>query len=117
MINDMGLTHVSKHNLGAYIISDNTTDRLWVSILLTYLGHKLLPNPLSLKTKGIKMKKFTVLVCVIAGLLSGCGKIDRVTSSFTGKPSEVCVDGVSYLQFTSGATVKLDINGKPVPCK
>jgi hypothetical protein len=44
------------------------------------------------------------------------GAFDRVGSKYTGKPSSVCVDGVTYLQFTSGATVKVDLNGKPIPC-
>lgn len=50
-------------------------------------------------------------------LTSGCGKWDRAVSAVTGAPSKVCVDGVSYLQFTSGATVQVDPAGKPVVCK
>ena len=50
-------------------------------------------------------------------IVSGCGRFDRKYASITGKPAETCVDGVTYLQFTSGATVKVDLNGKPVACK
>ena len=59
------------------------------------------------------MKKFIVLVIALA--LAGCGSIERSTAKWTGY-SEMCVDGVVYIQFTSGATVKVDRNGKPVAC-
>lgn len=42
--------------------------------------------------------------------MTGCGAIDRQTSRFPGQPSKVCVDGVTYLQFTSGATVQVDLD-------
>ena len=61
------------------------------------------------------MKKTFLIACLAANLLA-CGAFDRGISKYTGKPSEVCVDGVTYLQFTSGATVKVDLNGNPVPC-
>lgn len=62
------------------------------------------------------MKKL-ILVTILASLvLSGCGKIDRKIASLTGY-SNICVDGVSYLQFTSGATVKVGLDGKPIACK
>lgn len=62
-----------------------------------------------------KIKLSILLFAVILG--SGCGRLDRKIAGFTGKPAEVCVDGVSYLQFTSGAAVKVDPSGKPVACK
>lgn len=62
------------------------------------------------------MKKVFCLVLIVCAI-SGCGKIDREMSAITGKPSETCVDGITYLQFTSGACVKVDENGKPVKCK
>lgn len=40
--------------------------------------------------------------------LSACGVVNKVASNYTGNGSEVCQDGVVYLQFGSGATVKLD---------
>ena len=48
--------------------------------------------------------------------LTGCGKVDQVVGALTGY-SKICVDGVSYLQFTSGASVQYDKNGKIVLCK
>lgn len=59
------------------------------------------------------MKKLLILPLLVA--LAGCGAIERSTAKWTGY-SEMCVDGVVYIQFTSGATVKVDRNGKPVPC-
>jgi hypothetical protein len=65
------------------------------------------------------MKKLitaTIMIVTIS-MLSGCGRFDRWWAGTTGKPAETCVGGVNYLQFTSGACVQVDINGKPVPCK
>ena len=50
-------------------------------------------------------------------LVSGCGQFDRVKAKITGDATKTCVDGVTYLQFTSGAAVQVDTNGKPVACK
>ncbi len=61
------------------------------------------------------MKKlFIILFAAFA--LTGCGKVDRLTAAITGY-SKVCIDGVTYIQFTSGATVQVDRDGKPVACK
>ena len=60
------------------------------------------------------MKKIFIAMCLV--LLAGCGAADRGEAYFTGY-SELCVDGVTYLQFASGATIKVDLNGKPVACK
>lgn len=60
--------------------------------------------------------KYIIFALIVLSMV-GCGQFDRLSSKVTGKPSEVCVDGVSYLQFTSGATVKVDQTGKPVACK
>ena len=48
--------------------------------------------------------------------LSACGKFDRWLAGMTGDASKTCVDGVTYLQFTSGATMQVDRAGKPVGC-
>lgn len=56
-----------------------------------------------------------VLIAVLA--LSACGKIDRSISAWTGGGTETCHDGVIYLQFTSGATVKYTPEGKIATCK
>lgn len=62
------------------------------------------------------MRKLT-LVAAFALAVSGCGKMDRAVAGFTGDAVKTCVDGVTYLQFTSGAAVQVDANGKPVPCE
>ena len=60
------------------------------------------------------MKSIIAVMVVLA--LAGCGKVDQVVGALTGY-SKICVDGVSYLQFTSGASVQYDKNGKIVLCK
>ena len=57
------------------------------------------------------------LLIIITIFLSGCGNIKRSISGVTGEPSEYCYNGVRYLQFPSGATVAVDLNGKPLPCE
>lgn len=61
----------------------------------------------------------TIKPCALALLaavaLSGCGIIDRKVARYAGVARN-CVDGVTYLQFASGATVQVDRTGKPVPC-
>ena len=86
--------------------------------------HKKKPPPVTLlpdggapAEKGNLMKKFILASVLIASVaaLAGCGAVDRMVAHFTGY-SKICVDGVSYLQFTSGASVQFDKAGKPVPC-
>lgn len=60
--------------------------------------------------------KVIAAVAVLAVGLSGCGRVDRWTAGMTGKGSEVCHRGVTYVQFTSGASVAVDREGKPIPC-
>lgn len=60
--------------------------------------------------------KAMLLGVVLALSLSACGKIDRMLATATGY-SEICVDGVKYLQFTSGASVKYNPNGTIATCK
>lgn len=57
-----------------------------------------------------------VITAILVMTLTGCGWFDRTLSSVTGGPSKTCFEGVTYLQFTSGATVHVDLNGKPRPC-
>ena len=59
--------------------------------------------------------KFTVLI-LLALMLSGCGKLDRLFVAITGDASETCHDGVAYLQFTSGASVKYNTDGTIAKC-
>lgn len=65
--------------------------------------------------ESARMKNLIILSCV-ALALSGCGRIDRWTAGITGKGSEICHRGVTYVQMTSGATVAVDRAGKPFPC-
>jgi len=60
------------------------------------------------------MRKF-VMIAIMAAVLAGCGQTDRTIASWTGY-SKTCVDGVTYIQFTSGAARQDDRDGKPVPC-
>ena len=46
-----------------------------------------------------------------------CGKWNKVKSHYTGNGYEVCHKGVTYLQFSSGATVALDRKGLPLRCE
>jgi hypothetical protein len=62
------------------------------------------------------MKKLIIFM-ILLPIISSCGEWDRTKSKFTGDATKTCVDGVTYLQFTSGATVQFDLSGKPVPCK
>jgi uncharacterized protein YceK len=58
------------------------------------------------------MKAVYFLSCALLLItLSGCGSYNKSISDIQGH-SEVTVDGVVYLQFPSGATVKYDKNGK-----
>lgn len=61
------------------------------------------------------MKKI-ILFTAVAIALAGCGRVDRWAAGMTGKGSEVCHRGVTYVQFTSGAAVAVDRAGKPIPC-
>jgi hypothetical protein len=47
--------------------------------------------------------------------LAGCGAADRFGASLTGH-AKVCIDGVEYLQFASGATVAYTRDGKVKTC-
>jgi len=59
--------------------------------------------------------KTTILILASALLLTGCGWFDRVAATATGY-ARMCVDGVEYLQFTSGATVAYTRDGKVKTC-
>jgi hypothetical protein len=59
--------------------------------------------------------KLALLAVTVALCISGCGKFDRGVAKITGS-AEVCVDGVLYLQFTSGATVKYNRDGTIATC-
>lgn len=49
-----------------------------------------------------------VAIAVLALAMTGCGRTDRWIAGITGSATKECVDGVQYLQFTSGASVAYD---------
>ena len=60
------------------------------------------------------------IVCsflMVVSLATGCGRLDRWLAGTTGRPTETCFDGVTYLQFTSGASVKYTQDGKVATCR
>lgn len=59
--------------------------------------------------------KFGVVLGLCSLVLAGCGRFDRAKAHLLGH-STICVDGVNYLQFSSGATVKYDRTGKISLC-
>lgn len=62
------------------------------------------------------MKNFRIVVLILAfALLAGCGRVERSVASWTGY-SRICVDGVQYIQFTSGATVAYNRDGTIKTC-
>lgn len=63
------------------------------------------------------MNKYFLAIIVIALFsLTGCGRFDRWIAGWTGNGVETCVDGVIYIQFTSGTTVKYLRDGKIATC-
>jgi len=59
------------------------------------------------------MKYLLLIGCVFT--LSGCGWFDRELAKLSGY-STVCVKGVEYIQFTSGATPMYRSDGTLVTC-
>ena len=55
------------------------------------------------------MKKILITIPLI-GLLTACGAWDRGVAQMTGSAIS-CIDGVQYLQFASGVTVKYKQDG------
>jgi hypothetical protein len=62
------------------------------------------------------MHALTVSLIFSSISLVGCGYVERAASGYTGKPFQTCVDGVAYLQFTTGSTVKYTQDGKVANC-
>ena len=58
-----------------------------------------------------------ILIALSALALTGCGWFDRYVVANTVGYSKTCVEGVTYLQFPSGVTPQLNIEGRPVTCK
>lgn len=57
--------------------------------------------------------KFIILLLIT----SSCGWYGRQKASVFGGVIELCHEGVSYVQMTSGASVQYDTNGKIKGCK
>jgi hypothetical protein len=63
------------------------------------------------------MKIKLIFISLLCMTLAGCGWFDRKVAVVTGGATKTCIDGVTYLQFTSGATVQVDPQGRPVACQ
>lgn len=61
-----------------------------------------------------KFVKFFIIVSIVM-ILPACGKYERFVATTTGY-STICVNGVQYIQFTSGATVMYNRDGSIVTC-
>jgi len=59
--------------------------------------------------------KILIVSLILLTTITSCGGFSRAKASLTGM-SEECFRGVKYLQFTSGVTVAVDKNGKPLLC-
>ena len=60
-------------------------------------------------------------IAIVAALsvvfyIQGCGYLERSAASWTGAKIEDCVDGVMYIQATSGFSVKYNRNGTVQNC-
>jgi hypothetical protein len=64
--------------------------------------------------RGYEMK--IIISLSIVFLLSGCGAFER-SVAFLNSYSKICVDGVEYIQFTSGASVSYNVDGSIKVCK
>lgn len=60
--------------------------------------------------------KRVILGLMLAVMMTGCGKADRQIASITGY-SEICIGGVVYYQFTSGASVGYRTDGGIKLCR
>jgi len=61
------------------------------------------------------MKTKIMILLLSFAFLGSCGLLDRKLAGYRGF-AEICVDGVSYLQFTSGASVKYTKEGRIATC-
>lgn len=61
----------------------------------------------------MSLNKF--ILVILAAIMCSCGGINRADAVLTGH-SKVCVDGVQYIQFTSGASVAYTTDGKIKLC-
>lgn len=69
-----------------------------------------------MKTSTVTIISIIALVILAGFLFFSSGYFKRQLAVYSGY-SEICVDKVVYLQFISGATIKVTPEGKPVLCK
>jgi len=61
------------------------------------------------------MKRLLLLLIIASTLsLGGCGRVSRWVAGWTGDGVHTCIEGVSYIQFTSGASVAYDKTTKQI---
>lgn len=60
------------------------------------------------------MKFIVLIICSIT--LCSCGVAEKFTAGISGS-SKGCVDGVQYIQFTSGASVAYNTDGTIKLCE
>ncbi len=60
------------------------------------------------------LKQVTLSLALLVSL-SGCGYVERFAAKATGYSTQ-CVNGVEYIQFTSGASVAYTQDGKVKTC-
>lgn len=58
----------------------------------------------------------TTIFAMLALTLAGCGDVSRMVAQTTGY-DEVCVHGVTYIQFVSGAALAVNPDGTPRGCQ
>jgi len=58
------------------------------------------------------MKIIVFCLCLI---VAACGNFDRHVANVTGS-AESCIDGVKYIQFSNGASVKYTREGRIATC-
>lgn len=68
------------------------------------------------KYSAVALCALFLLVVIPTYVYMQSGSYNRHVAQLTGY-SKICVDGVQYLQFISGAAVQVDLNGRPVSCK
>jgi hypothetical protein len=68
-----------------------------------------------MKILQLSMFKQLILAILVILPLTGCGYVDRLAATATGY-SILCVNGVEYIQFTSGASVAYTNEGKIKTC-
>ncbi len=61
------------------------------------------------------MKTLVILLALTS--LTGCGVVDRFFAGITGDGTPTCWKGVTYVQFTSGASVAYNKDGSIMLCE